>query len=140
MRLDWIILHPAGPYAVLAVGMSLCLYLFVSLKREMRIGEQRWRRKVSALEAELEGKAAVFERRLAELSEISGLLVPPEPPRSGLNLTKRSQALHMHRRGASPREIAEALALPQNEIDLLVRVQGIVLSSLSPPGARRAGV
>jgi hypothetical protein len=41
MHLQWI-LHPAGPYAVTAFGMGLCLFLFVSLKRDLRASEVRW--------------------------------------------------------------------------------------------------
>ena len=103
MRLEWILLNPAGPYAALAIGLTLCLFLFFTLKRDLRAGEARWRTKLNALVAALEGKSAALDERLNELSRISGLLVPPEPPRSGLNLTKRSQALQMHRRGARRR-------------------------------------
>src|SRR5437763_10494011 len=105
MPLDWIILHPAMPYAALALGMSLCLYLFISLKRDLRAGEQRSTRKLAALEADLLAKSAILDERWAELSQISGLLVAPPSPRSGMNLTKRSQAVQMHRRGESPKDI-----------------------------------
>ena len=125
MRLDWIILHPATPYAALALGMSLCLYLFISLKRDLRSGEQRSSKKLAALEAGLHAKSAILDERWAELSQISGLLVAPPPLRSGMNLTKRSQALQMHRRGESPKDIAAILSLPQREVDLLVKVQAI---------------
>jgi len=133
MHLEWILLNPAGPYAALAVGLSLCLFLFFTLKRDLRSAEARSRNKLSTLESGL-------EERLEELSRISGLLVAPEPPRSGLNLTKRSQALQMHRRGAATEEIAATLSLPRNEIELLVKVQQIVLSSTQAPAARTVGM
>ena len=41
MRLDWILLAAAAPYAALVVGMALCLYLFVSVKRDLRASEER---------------------------------------------------------------------------------------------------
>jgi hypothetical protein len=125
MRLDWILLHPAAPYAALATGMVLCLFLFVSLKRDLRGAEERSRKKLAALEADLAAKSAVLDERWSELSQISGLLVSPAPLRSGMNVTKRSQALQMSRRGESPKEIAATLSLPQNEVDLLVKVQRI---------------
>jgi hypothetical protein len=130
MRLEWI-LHPAMPYAVIATGLALCLYLFVSVKRDLRASEARSGKKLAALEAD-------WDERWKELSQVSSLLVPPPPPRSGLNLNKRSQALERHRRGETPPEIAAALALPQNEVELLVKVQRIVLSSLEKPAARAA--
>jgi hypothetical protein len=57
---------------------------------------------------------------------------PPEPasPRSGLNLTKRSQALRLHRCGESTEQIASSLQLPRQEVDLLLKVHRIVLSTV----------
>jgi len=136
MRLEWIILHPAAPYAALAIGLTLCLTLFISLKRDLRDGERRWRKKFDSLETELKKKAS----ELDELSRISSQLVAPAPPHSGLNLTKRSQAVRMIRRGDTPRDIATALDLPQNEVELLVKVHRIVASGLIAPASRAAGL
>ena len=132
MRLEWI-LHPVMPYAEIAIGLALCVYLFVSVKRDLRAGEARLGKKLAALEAD-------WDERWKELSQVSSLLVPPPPPRSGLNLNKRSQALERHRRGEPPPEIAAALAIPRNEVELLVKVQRIVLSSLDKPSSRAAGL
>ena len=129
MHLEWIILHPATPYAALAIGMSLCLYLFVSLKRDLHASEERCRKASAVLETDLQSKTALLEERWNELSQISNLLVAPAPPRSGLNLTRRSHALQMSRRGESPAEIAATLSLPRNEIELLVKVQRIAAGS-----------
>src|SRR6185369_11305572 len=116
------------PYAALVIGMGLCLFLFLSLKGDLRAAEERSRKRMAALEADLQAKAAVLDERWRELSQISNLLVAPAPLRSGLNLTKRSQALQMFRRGESTKEIAATLALPLNEVDLLVRVHRIALA------------
>ena len=74
------------------------------------------------------------------MSRISSQLVAPVPPRSGLNLTKRSQAVRMIRRGDAPRDIAAALGLPQNEVELLAKVHGIVAAGLNAPASRAAGL
>ena len=50
-------------------------------------------------------------------------------PKPGLNLSKRSQALRMHRRGEAPEQIAEALELPLQEVDLLLKVHRIVIEA-----------
>jgi hypothetical protein len=50
--------------------------------------------------------------------------------RPGLNLSKRSQALRMHRRGEASPEIAAALNIPSQEVELLIKVQRIVLSNI----------
>ena len=51
-------------------------------------------------------------------------------PRSGFNLGTRSQALRMHRRGDSPGQIAVALQVPLQEVELLLKVHRIVLKNL----------
>jgi hypothetical protein len=58
--------------------------------------------------------------------------VAPSPglPKPGINLCKRSQALRMHRRGEGADQIASALELPRQEVDLLLKVHRIVLSSV----------
>jgi hypothetical protein len=129
MHLDWI-LHPAVPYAVIATGMALCLFLFVSLKRDLRVSEARSLKKLAAMEANCATKMELLDERWKELSQISSLLVAPTPPRSGLNLSRRSQALQMSRRGETPQEISTTLSIPRNEVELLVKVQKIVLAGL----------
>jgi hypothetical protein len=52
-------------------------------------------------------------------------------PKPGLNLNKRSHALRMHRRGEAAEQIAAALELPRQEVDLLLKVHRIVLSSVN---------
>jgi hypothetical protein len=51
-------------------------------------------------------------------------------PRAGLNLGKRSQALRMHRRGDSADQIAASLEVPRQEVELLLKVHRIVMSSV----------
>jgi hypothetical protein len=139
MRLEWII-HPATTYALIAIGLGLCLFLFVSLKRDLHASEARAGKKLAALTAAWEAKMEGLDERWKELSQVSNLLIPPPPPRSGLNVSKRSQALLMDRRGAAAPEIAAALALPQNEVELLVKVQRIALADFGKPAVRAAGL
>lgn len=133
MRLEWI-LHPVMTYAEIAIGLFLCFFLFITLKRDLYASEARVGKKLAALETDCQAKIERLDERWAELSQVSNLLIPPPPPRSGLNLSKRSQALQMHRRGETPLEIAATLAIPQNEVELLVKVQN-VLSGLDKPAA-----
>jgi hypothetical protein len=72
---------------------------------------------------DLAARVEELERRPGE----AGLL---PVPKSGLNLSKRSQALRMHRRGETPEQIAAALELPLQEVELLLKVHGIVLRSI----------
>ena len=51
----------------------------------------------------------------------------PAPPSTlSLNLTKRTQALRMHRRGETIPSIAAALQAPLSEIDLLLKLNRIL--------------
>ena len=52
------------------------------------------------------------------------------PLKSGLNMSRRSQVLRMHRRGDAPEHISVALEVPLQEVDLLLKVQRIVLGNL----------
>jgi hypothetical protein len=51
-------------------------------------------------------------------------------PRSGLNLSKRSQVLRMHRKGDPQDQIAATLGVPLQEVELLIKVHGIVINNL----------
>ena len=54
----------------------------------------------------------------------------PGTQRAALNLSKRSQALRMHRRGEAPQKIAAALEIPRQELELLLKVHRIVMSNI----------
>ena len=109
-----------------AAGLALCLYLFLSAKREARRAERRaveTRQEVDRALDSVQQAIAQLRSGLMEANELSRKLVEPPPAASGLNLTKRSQALRMHRRGESPGHIAAALVMPQGEVELLLKVE-----------------
>ena len=124
--------HLALAECLLALaGMGACVWLFVLMKAELRSGDRRSRRRAEAIEAGLNAvrvSLANLSRRLEETEKQTGLLVPPPPTRYGFNLSKRSQAIRMSRRGETPSQIAAALELPQGEVDLLLKVHRIVVS------------
>lgn len=130
------ILHPLVCYVLLTLGLGLSAYLFVTLKAEMRGLLQRRvedLRKVKALETNLEEArrtVQVLETDLREVERQTGMLVAPSPTRSGLNLSKRTQVLRMHRVGQDTASIAAALALPRAEVELLEKVHRIVVEQL----------
>ena len=51
-------------------------------------------------------------------------------PKPAMNLSKRSQALRLHRRGDSTEQIAGALGIPCQEVELLIKVQRIAMSGI----------
>ena len=134
MRIDWI--FSAVNFALLAAGLGLCLYLFVTLKCDIRAQEKRAKAGESALADAVAAIRISLDQARAEVRELqeqTGMLVPPSPTQSGLNLSKRGQALQMYRRGQAPQQIAASLSLPVSEIDLLIKVHQIVLEQVAQP-------
>lgn len=132
--------QPLTLYALAALTLILSLALFLTLKVEIGALARRARRERTALEAETAAartEAAEMrqmlerlEASLREVEQTSGALVPPQPARSGLNLTVRSQVLRRHRLGEDPAAIAASLGLPQREVDLLLKINRLVLSNI----------
>lgn len=125
-------LLPLSYYLLLALGLGACLYLFLTLKREVRRLETRWAGRHKGLEETIRAMQADIDelkQRLREAEERAGMLVPPPPLRSGLNLNKRTQALRMFARGESPEHVAAALGLPEAEVQLLAKVQRLTTPS-----------
>jgi hypothetical protein len=131
-----IMLQPLVIYVLLAAGFGLCLYLFVSLKAEIRGLLRRCledRRQAKVLESALgDARLAVqaLETDLRAVERQTGMLVAPAPARSGLNLSKRTQVLRMHRAGQDSAGIAATLALPRSEVELLIKVHRIVVEQI----------
>ena len=139
MRAEWG-MHLVALYGVLALSLLLSLYLWVSAKIEMRAQASRTGATMREMMSALDGaRAEAAELRLAltalddavrDLRETSGALVAPQPARSGLNLSSRSQVLRRHRYGESPADIAASLGLPRAEVGLLLKVSRIVVDGL----------
>ena len=81
--------------------------------------------------AALEQMRASLEDLASQIRELQAAPATGPPAyRAGLNLSKRSQALRMHRRGEPAAQIASALDVPHQEVELLIKVHRIVLSKL----------
>jgi hypothetical protein len=122
MHLDWI-LNPLAQYGMLAAGLIACLVLFAAVKLEMCIELQTAKQSRDALAAqvqELESALGHIRQSVTEIEE------QPRAVSPGLNLTRRTQALRMHRRGESAQTIAAALSAPPNEIQLLLKLQAML--------------
>ena len=121
-----------GPYALQAAGSIACLLIFLSLKQEiwrlkLRLDRHQADEVTAARDLKLRLEAITL--RLRDSEERAGVLVAPEPPRSGLNLTKRSQVIRMSRRGERAENIAASLSLPRGEVDLLLKINALVVNS-----------
>ena len=122
MHLDWI-LNPLAQYGMLAAGLIACLALFLAVKREVCAVRQRAQESRDALAAQvqqMESELGNIRQSVTDMKERPGTVNP------GLNLTRRAQVLRMHHRGESVETIAAALSAPRNEIDLLLKLQGML--------------
>ena len=135
---------PLAAGALMAV-LGLSLYLIATVKVRARsattgheghlhaeIGELRKRmdelaarQRVPASEGERESERSACEN------------APPAVAlRSGINLSRRSQALRLYRRGETPEQIASSLMVPTGEVRLLLKVHRLVMerTMAGPPG------
>lgn len=120
-------LIPLAPFLLIAINGVLGLFFFLCVEHEIRIMKLRAdRRELSqrASSNDLKAQLAELTARVLDTEERTGVLVPPIPPKSGLNLNKRSQVIRMSRRGEQPEKIAALLNLPQREVELLLKVYG----------------
>lgn len=114
----------------MAAGLLSCLMLFLSVKREADSRDALRQRALEEADARWKQRIEELESRCRELEKVTEVFVAPPPTPSGLNLNKRSQVLQMHRRGEPAERIAAALSVPRNEVDLLLKVHAIMISSL----------
>jgi hypothetical protein len=127
-------LIPLAPFLLIGINSALCLFFFLCLAHEMRIMKLCWNRRHAAQESatgQLKREVAELGSRLLDAEERTGVLVPPPPPKSGLNLNKRNQAIRMSRRGEQAEKIAASLSLPRREVELLLKVYSRVVYSSS---------
>lgn len=124
--------NPLAYLGLTMVGFAGCLYLFVSAKRDLRVAVRRFEKDRTVMETAIRlisTECRDLAEKLGEFEERAGMLVPPAPTRSGLNLNTRTEALRMYRRGDRPEQIAAALAIPASEVELLVKVQHVALQA-----------
>jgi hypothetical protein len=117
--------------SVAAIGLGLfavwrAQVLVVLADERARAGLERGRETAAALQETVDGLTA----RLRDIEMHPPSAAAPPVPRAGLNLSKRSQVLRMHRQGDPPDRIATALEVPLQEVDLLIKVHRVVIGSL----------
>jgi len=123
MTLTWI-LNPITLLSLLAVAMVACLFLFVSLKREV----VAVRRSAEEMRSQLSATIDCLTRDLERIEEklVKAEKEPARPaPVDEVRLTRREQALHMFARGESSGSIATTLLAPKSEIELVLKVAGL---------------
>ncbi len=131
--MHWIAIFQYLPiYALVAISLGLCLYLFCTAKREIRRLQLRMKQQNVLLQEaydRMEFAVEQLKKQFGELEGKTGEMVPPSPAQSGMNLNKRTQAARMFRRGERPEQIAAALSLPRNEVALLLKIHQASMAS-----------
>lgn len=119
MQLDWIY-YPVTQYSVTGLGLMSSLYLWMSAKIEMRSMRSRMNTSLDTLDSNVRALSSGID----EIRTTQKAVAEPIPVTvaQGLNLTKRTQILRMHRRGESLHSIAAALQLPVGEVSLLLKI------------------
>ncbi len=111
--------------ALVLSATALCLVRSMArAARKRQTGDNELASAVQALRSDLDSLASQI--RDAQPSQA----LPAAAPRNGLNLAKRSQALRLNRRGTPPAQIAATLELPLQEVELLLKVDRIVIGNL----------
>lgn len=127
MNLDWI-LNPLTAYALIALVLAACIAVLVSTQSEVC----RLRRAADNSQRDLKKKIEEMQSTVAQIGQPAPERAAETTParsvtiRPSLNLTRRTQALRMRRRGESVESIAAALSTPRNEIELLLKVYEMV--------------
>ncbi|MBI4891945.1 MAG: hypothetical protein HY821_15065 [Acidobacteria bacterium] len=121
------------PLTASAATMLACIALFFSVKRENAAIKRRAQLERESFTASLENLRRALgrlEAGQAERDEPITFSMPMTVPGESINIGKRSQALRLFRRGETPEKIATALKIPQNEVELLVKVHRTVVGQL----------
>ena len=129
--------HPLAYYGTLSAAMSACLYLFITLARDLRRLKRRvdrWQsegqRETGAQLASLEtrlGEWAVRTRDVEEKVTCLSALRRSHVISTGVDANQRTQVIRLARRGDRPDQIAAELRVPKNEVELLLKVQRAVV-------------
>ena len=118
------------PHLLIVANTILMLALFFGINQRVRKAWKRLAAGETSVDAEItrvSNAANEMSGRLVKLEkEVSGLK-NSEPGAAALNAALRAQMLKMYRLGQPADRIAVALRVPRSEVDLLVKVHGIVM-------------
>jgi hypothetical protein len=129
---------PLAPYVLLAAGCIFALFFLLSFDKEIRQLKSRLARRQAgdiASTRDLKAQVQQLNERLRDAEERAGIAVAPQSPKASLNLNKRTQVLRMSRRGERAENIAAMLSLPRREVELLLKIHGLVLNGSSEKSA-----
>jgi hypothetical protein len=118
-------------YGFALAGIALILIVCFCAKRA-RPGARPLALRQQEMESSLQALRQTVEALAGQASDHREQPSPsavPTPPMAGLNMTKRSQALRMHHKGDTAERIADILNIPLQEVDLLLKVNRIIVKN-----------
>jgi hypothetical protein len=123
---------PLAPYVLLTAGCFFGLFFLLSFEKEVyrlkaRLARGRSGDRASAHELKIQ--LDQLHERLRDTEELVRTPIQTPSPRASLNLNKRTQILRMSRRGERTENIAASLSLPRREVELLLKIHGLVLGA-----------
>jgi len=105
--------------------------LFHAAKVITQAGRAECAAVIENAQSQFKAAAAEVQTVKAEILTSNGPVeVLPGMPKPGMNLSRRSHALRLHRKGSSPEHIAASIDVPRQEVELLIKVHEIVLNNL----------
>ena len=127
MNLDWI-LSPLTLYVLCSVCLGGSLLLWISFKKELQTVRVNATKSYDLLTASVQELSTNFDT-IREARRPAESALSSQSSHPGLDLTSRTEALRMSRRNEPATAIACALRLPRNEIELLLKIEGLLNSS-----------
>lgn len=125
---------PLAPYVLAALNSVLCVFFFLCLENEIRLLKKGvagpHKPKDPALQ-DLQTKVEDLSLRLRDAEARAGITTLPAAPKASLNLSKRTQVIRMSRRGEPAENIAAYLSIPRKEVELLLKIHGLILNGSS---------
>ncbi|HVP46252.1 MAG TPA: hypothetical protein VMT32_06705 [Bryobacteraceae bacterium] len=122
--------HPFTQCALVVTALAFALDLVRTVKVRVR-GRARQAGRVS------DSEILALKQRLEELAARQPVTQPSAAAaddtgpagefRPGMNLSRRSQALRLFRRGETPEQISSSLRMPAGEVRLLLKVHRLVM-------------
>jgi hypothetical protein len=125
--MNYMILPGAILCGLVLAAVATSLFALYGSRAMIRAAQTQFEEGIQAMRQTVEGLAA----QVQDVQQQPRVMVAAGLPKPGLNLTKRSQALRMHRRGDPTDQIAATLEIPLQEVDLLIKVHRIVLGAVA---------
>lgn len=108
---------------ILALILGVCAYLFLGMRRELRLARTSSLRSEQQLRTQLKELSEEVETIRREMELMEQKTDPSAAVARALAPGVRIQALRMIKQGEGPERIVGALGLPRTEVDLLIKVQ-----------------